>query len=180
LRDLASFAPRAINPWICRLRTQVDAPTATRRFLINDAQPSAWSGRGMVRPVCIGKPSAPGRSGRALIVRTLRPYFVPLICIPWLLLAGCSDGEALAQAEKMDGRGFPYTVIARKTADRYRVELVFDHRLLVSSYALYAGSDPATNATITWPQLGDFTVVFGKGTALHCSWSDHTACWEER
>ena len=122
----------------------------------------------------------PHRSVSPLVVGTQRTYSVLFIYIPWLLLAGCSDGEALARAEKKDGRGFAYSVIAKKTADRYRVDLVFDHRLLVSSYAFYAGSGPATNATITWPQLGDFTVVFGKRTTLHCSWNDHGASWEER
>src|ERR1035438_5778109 len=32
----------------------------------DNAEPTAWSGRGMERPVCIRKPLAPRRSGRSL------------------------------------------------------------------------------------------------------------------
>jgi hypothetical protein len=97
-----------------------------------------------------------------------------------LALLGCSNGEVLARADKMDGRGFPYTVTAKKLSGRYRVEIRFNHSYPVSSYEFYASSDPANSATITWEQLGDFTVVFGVGTSVHCSWDEHKATWEQR
>jgi hypothetical protein len=109
-----------------------------------------------------------------------RTLLAILACTAGLSLFGCSKGDVLARAEKMGGRGFPYTVTAKKLSERYRVELLFDHRLPVSSYEFYAGSDPATTANITWSQLGDFSVYFGNGLSVHCSWDEQKAVWEQK
>jgi hypothetical protein len=89
------------------------------------------------------------------------------------------DGTELARATRKDDRGYPYTVTGRLIDQRYRTDLVFNNRFIVSSYECYAGSSPSKKATIFWPDLREFRVSFGNGITVRCTWDEYHAHWNE-
>src|SRR5436190_2573327 len=69
-------------------------------------------------------------------------------------------GKVIARAQHKDGHGYAYTVTVKQFGGRYNIALVeaqgIVRDLLLSSYEFYAGSIPATNATVSWPELHSF------------------------
>jgi hypothetical protein len=93
----------------------------------------------------------------------------------WLLFP---TGKVIAELEMKNTDGFAYSLKVTSFGERCRTELIFNHKLLVSSYEYYVNSIPPKTATISWPELHKFTVTFDTGDSVHCSWDDYKFDWE--
>ena len=89
-------------------------------------------------------------------------------------------GKVIARAQHKDGHGYAYTVTVKQFGGRYNIALVAQgtvRDLLLSSYEFYTGSIPATNATVSWPELHSFAVRFDNEIAVDCAWDQSKVIW---
>ena len=95
-----------------------------------------------------------------------------LAILVWLIYP---NETLMARAERMD-----YVVTVKRIDDcRYRTELVFNNRFVVTSYEFYGGSTPFQKAVIEWPELNNIVVRFDDGAEfVKLSWGDYKAYWE--
>ena len=109
-----------------------------------------------------------------------------LIAIVFILVVGAgwsfawlrSRPKTLAVAERIDERGYPYTVRIRLEGQRYLTDLTFNNRLPVTVFNIYAGSDPSENVGIEWTELSRFKIVSdGEDEIISCEWNHHKAYW---
>ncbi len=110
------------------------------------------------------------------ILITLVLFFVigTGLAIVWLR----SRPKTLAVAERIDERGYPYTVRIRLKGQRYLTDLTFNNRLPVTVFSFYAGSDPSENVNIEWLELNRFRIVAeGEHEIITCEWNHHKALW---
>jgi hypothetical protein len=106
---------------------------------------------------------------------------VGAILVTMIVLAGGTyllmgqHGRVYAQMTKGE-----YVVTVRHFGKSLNTELAGTGKYgpqLLSSYEFYEGSNPITKAMINWPNSEEFTVSFGNGIKLHCSWSETSAVW---
>lgn len=92
-------------------------------------------------------------------------------------------GKVMAHAEKYGASDSWHTVTVKRFETRYRTELLYRGKFVISSFECYEGSVPPATADISWPTLGEFTVNFDTGMSVRCVWdsSGHNkACWERK
>jgi hypothetical protein len=92
-----------------------------------------------------------------------------------------SKGALMARAEKQGPADASYSVTVRRYDHRYRTELLYRGKFIVSSYEFYQRSVPPTNAVISWPRLDEFVVTFNKRMTVRCTWdsmSHDKVLWE--
>lgn len=119
--------------------------------------------------------------GRKFLIALLAVVIaIPLV--GFYLLTG-PHGKLVAHSERKDASGYSLFVTVRQTSGRFRIDLSDQGArspLLISSFELYQGSYPITNAIISWPDLYNFSVAFDNGIHVNCSWSPTNVTWTGR
>lgn len=121
---------------------------------------------------------------RAIVIFGLVVLAIGAVLVTGYVSLTEPHGKLVARLQKKDAGGYVHSVTVRQFAGRFRTELSEEGRpvrdLAVSCYEFYEGSDPISSATIAWPELHKFSVIFNNGVILDCAWNETNCSWTRR